>query len=303
MVPAHLGYGLGLFLHFADDAVLVRDRQTGETVARALDTAVSLDLLASLGLFDFAELGVHLPVRLVYRGGVVGVGGAALAAAAGVGDVRLVPKLQLFRSGGEARGFVLGVAAPVTLPTGQESALRGAGVVTVEPRLLALAYGERWFLAGSVGFRVRGRTRLVRPRERADVRASATYAPLVEGDWLDLQLEALGGWIPGLRRAVGGQPAPRGAGRSDRAVRRCAGRSTRAAGAGLTNGVATPGLPGDRGRALHGRAADARRPEGQRRRRHHRPGRPLPRGSRGPRRLSGQRRLPRDRQRPRRRPG
>ena len=85
VVPAHLGYGLGLFLHLADDALLVRDRQSGETVATALDTAVSMDLLASLGLFDFAELAVHLPVRLVYEGEAFGVGGVPLQAASGLG--------------------------------------------------------------------------------------------------------------------------------------------------------------------------------------------------------------------------
>jgi outer membrane protein OmpA-like peptidoglycan-associated protein len=241
VVPAHLGYGLGLFLHFADDAVLVRDRQTGETVAKPLDTAVSLDLLASLGLFDFAELGVHLPLRLVYRGDVVGVGGAPLAAAAGVGDVRLVPKLQLHHSGGERAGFILGVAAPVTLPTGQENALRGAGVVTVEPRLLALTYGERWFLAGSVGFRVRDPQGAFAPGHELTFGISATYAPLVEGDWLDLQVEALGGWLPDFDgRSAANLPLEVLGGVVVRPALRWS--IYGAAGAGLSNGVATPDL-------------------------------------------------------------
>src|SRR5947209_155943 len=63
VVPFHLGYGFGLFLHFADDAVVVRDAAGGATLGTPLDGAASADLLASLGLFDFLELAVHLPVR------------------------------------------------------------------------------------------------------------------------------------------------------------------------------------------------------------------------------------------------
>src|SRR5262252_7170265 len=50
IVPFHLGFGFGLFLHFADDAVVVR--QGTAVVGTPLDGAVSTDLLASLGLFD-----------------------------------------------------------------------------------------------------------------------------------------------------------------------------------------------------------------------------------------------------------
>jgi hypothetical protein len=49
VVPFHLGYGLGLFLHFADDAVVVRNTATGAVVGKPLDGAASFDLLASIG--------------------------------------------------------------------------------------------------------------------------------------------------------------------------------------------------------------------------------------------------------------
>src|SRR5436190_21395589 len=68
VVPSHLGYGLGLFLGFADDALVLRDRATGAVVGKPLDTALSLHLLASLGLFDVLEIAVDLPARLVYEG-------------------------------------------------------------------------------------------------------------------------------------------------------------------------------------------------------------------------------------------
>jgi outer membrane protein OmpA-like peptidoglycan-associated protein len=239
VVPAHLGYGLGLFLHFADDAVVVRDNATGDTVATVLDDALSLDLLASVGFFDFAELAVHLPLRLVYQGQAAVVAGSSLDADGGVGDLRLVPKFQFFWSGDDSGGFIMGAALPVTFPTGNENALRGAGVVTVEPRLLAMGYGERWFLVGSAGFRVRSPEADFAPGHEVTLGVAGTYTPATSGDWLDLQAELLAGWIPGYDgRALNNLPAELLVG----AVARPALRWSIYAGAGigLTNGVATP---------------------------------------------------------------
>jgi hypothetical protein len=91
VVPFHLGYGLGFFLHFADDAVVVRDAATGAVVGRPLDGAVSMDFLASIGLFDRLELALALPVRIYYAGDT---SAAPLVASRGVGDLRLVPKVR-----------------------------------------------------------------------------------------------------------------------------------------------------------------------------------------------------------------
>src|SRR6185369_6466156 len=70
IVPFHLGYGFGLFLHFADDAVVVR--QNGAQVGTPLDGSLTTDLLASIGLFDRLELALHLPIRLYYDGDASG---------------------------------------------------------------------------------------------------------------------------------------------------------------------------------------------------------------------------------------
>jgi len=239
VVPAHLGYGLGLFLHFADDAVVLRDRATGDTLAKPLDTALSLDLLASLGLFDFAELAVDLPLRLVYRGDPATVDGTALQASAGVGDLRLVPKFTFFRRGDERSGFVLGAAVPVTLPTGRPSALRGAGVTTGEPRILALGYGSRCLLTGSVGFRVRSHQGDFAPGHEITFGLAAAYSIPIQDTWLDLQLEATGGILPGYQgRAAANLPLEALAGLVWRPALRWS--IYAAAGPGLTNAIAVP---------------------------------------------------------------
>jgi outer membrane protein OmpA-like peptidoglycan-associated protein len=239
VVPAHLGYGLGLILHGADDAVVERDNATGNTVARPLDSALGADLIGSLGLFDVAELALHLPVRLIYRGDPVTSNGAALQADAGVGDLRLVPKATLLRRGDENGGFVLGVAVPLSLPTGRAAALRGAGGVTAEPRLLAMGYGRRWLLTGSGGFRVREPQGAFAPGHEVTFGLAATYSLPVDGNWLDLQAEGLGGWLPGLHgRALVNLPLEALGGIIVRPALRW--HLYVAAGAGLTNGLGVP---------------------------------------------------------------
>ncbi|MBA3821419.1 MAG: OmpA family protein [Deltaproteobacteria bacterium] len=149
-VPFHLGWSLGLFVNVADDPVVVDG-----TALRPVDTAVSADLVGSLGLFGRLELGLHLPVHLLYDGDPYASGGTTLAASAGLGDLRFVPKVVLVRSGDLESHVLLGLAAPVSVPTGDEAAFRGAGGVTVEPKLLFAAHLGKLGLGFDVGYRWR----------------------------------------------------------------------------------------------------------------------------------------------------
>jgi OmpA-OmpF porin, OOP family len=151
-VPFHLGIGLGLFVGFADDSVVERDTGNDEVVARPVDTAVNADLVASIGLFGWAELALHLPVHLVYDGDVTGVGGTMAAAARGIGDVRITPKVELWGAGSVARHLVIGAAMPVGLPTGSEQDLRGAGGLSLHPKLLVLARLDRIGIRANLGY-------------------------------------------------------------------------------------------------------------------------------------------------------
>jgi outer membrane protein OmpA-like peptidoglycan-associated protein len=152
-VPAHLGWGLGLFMNLADNQVV--QRTGGMIDTRPLDTAFSTDLLASLGLFNRLELGVGLPLHLVYDGDTYTTGGTTLAASSGVGDLRFMPKVAIVRAGGVATHYVLSLAVPTTFPTGNEAALRGQGGYSIEPRLLFGVYLGRIGLSFDAGYRWR----------------------------------------------------------------------------------------------------------------------------------------------------
>ena len=235
IVLNHLGYGFGLFLHLADDAVVLR--QGGTQIGTPLDGSVSTDLLASIGLFDHLELAFALPIRLYYEGDD---SAAPLVASSGLGDLRFVPKVSIVRGGDAAVGWVLGAAVPVTFPTGDDIAFRGNSGVTVQPRLLFGFYPGRLAVVANAGFLFR-RNASFSPGNELTFGLAGTYTLPVAQDIVDLQAEISGGWLPQVNgpsllalplEAVAGaivRPHPRwslyGLG-----------------GAGLTNGLAVPDL-------------------------------------------------------------
>ena len=150
MVPHHLGWGLGLFLNFADDPVVVKDTN-GNDLVKVVDSSFTADLLGSIGLWNRLEIGLHLPVHLLYRGGAY----ATLDPNGGVGDLRLVPKVQILSTGDLEKHFLLGFALPISFPTGNAEALRGADGVTIHPRLLFAAHLGRLGLGIDLGYRYR----------------------------------------------------------------------------------------------------------------------------------------------------
>jgi outer membrane protein OmpA-like peptidoglycan-associated protein len=194
LVPHHLDWGVGLFLHYADDAVVIEDAD-GDVVAEPLSQALTFDLVASIGLFDVAELALHLPIALVHDGEPGVVGGEAFAAEAGVGDLRVVPKLSLVRT----RSFGAGVALPIRLPTGDDLALRGSPDLTLEPKLL-LSFGAGRLAFGlNVGYLAHttseGREGL--GGDELTFAGSLRYRLPTAGEDIALHLEAFGGWNPG----------------------------------------------------------------------------------------------------------
>jgi len=154
--PFHLGWGLGAFFDVADDPVVERDQDSGDVVSRPLDTAASLDLLGTVGFFGWSELGVHLPLQVVYSGDQYNAGAVMLDPSGGVGDLRLVPKVLVLRTGSLENHFLLGFALPISLPTGDAEAIRGDDGVTIEPRLLAALHMGRIELGGNLGYKFRG---------------------------------------------------------------------------------------------------------------------------------------------------
>jgi OmpA-OmpF porin, OOP family len=153
LVPQHLGFGFGLFLHYGFDAVVDRDRPAGVT-RHVLKHGLTLDLMGSLGLGNIFELAFVLPIDAVWQGDTTTFMGQTLNAGPGVGDIKLVPKLA-WQFGRTNLNFGIGFMLPIGFPSGDEDALRGAGGFTIDPTLLAALGGYRWNFALNLGFRWR----------------------------------------------------------------------------------------------------------------------------------------------------
>ncbi|XXF75166.1 Ig-like domain-containing protein [Myxococcaceae bacterium GXIMD 01537] len=134
-VGQHLDYHLGLSLNYSRDALGVFDPREDDFIYQIVKNQFTADLMGSISLFDRFELGLALPVTFqssqdgsssspVFQSGL---------SAAGLGDLRIVPKAHLLKSG----GFDLGLVVPILVPTGGEKDLLGSAGVGAQPRLIA----------------------------------------------------------------------------------------------------------------------------------------------------------------------
>ncbi|MFT5993863.1 MAG: hypothetical protein ACJA1R_000226 [Flavobacteriales bacterium] len=155
------GWELGLTLNHAWKPLVVsRIGGNGASRVGAIITHLTtLDLLAAVGLFDGFEVGIALPIYLFQAGEDFDIQGLAVPnPQAGVGDLRLVPKMRLWRS--DSRRWGLGLVADIAVPTGINREDFQTEGWRVEPRF-AFEYEADWLrVAANVGWFFRPQTRL-----------------------------------------------------------------------------------------------------------------------------------------------
>lgn len=161
VVGEHLNFDLTLGLGYAHNPLrLYRQTPTGLTRAGSLvQHRLSADVIGTLALFGWVDVAVHVPVAL-YQGRGPPTLEAAPAAldAVGIGDLGLIPKVQLLNA---ADHFIdLAVLATVTFPTGYPSqGYFGEKTVTFVPEVIISRRLPGLRLAGNLGFRLRETTR------------------------------------------------------------------------------------------------------------------------------------------------
>lgn len=159
-VLGHLVPSAGLFLHFADDPLVLYRNENGErTIAsRVVDDQLKGELTLGLGFFDIFDLGVVVPLALYQSGdGDQLIGGSTAVDGVALADPRIVPRVRLLNAD-KAAGFGIALAAPVYLPFGDDESYQSDGKVRVEPRL-ALDYRVmRFLVAANVAYQARPET-------------------------------------------------------------------------------------------------------------------------------------------------
>jgi len=139
----------GVYLNYAHDPLILRRLSNDEQVS-LIEHHLQLDLIAALGLTDFLEIGLAIPMTLYQA---AGDDGTTLRPndvdSFTTGDIRLYPKIAITH---DPEGFGLAFLALVTLPTGSPENLQGNESITIEPRLVGqMAFGEQFRIGLSVG--------------------------------------------------------------------------------------------------------------------------------------------------------
>ncbi len=170
---------VGLWLHDDEQPLTVSDAATGKKLYDEVGRQISAQLVAALGLFGFAELGVAIPVVLNQSGEDRPAGlGTAPSLGAGTGDIRLIPKVKLLHSG----GLNVALSAAFDLPTAS-AAYSGDDGVGVEPRLNASFQDTSYGALVGLGTRVR-----------------PSFSPTITGSNQSIKVgneaqATLGGWV------------------------------------------------------------------------------------------------------------
>ena len=162
-VANHLEYDVALWFGYAnrpfrvalaDDAGAVIGRP-GAVVAHRLGA----NLVGQIALFDWVQLGADLAIVPLQLGGFSSAEdydffGVAQPAIAGLGDLRVIPKVRILR--GEDQFLDLAVIPAFTVPTGFPfDGYLGEGGFTFAPELAAFKEFAGVRLAANVGFRFR----------------------------------------------------------------------------------------------------------------------------------------------------
>ncbi len=134
----HLRPSVGVFFQYVDDPLeLVQDGGAEDIVSRLVQRQIKAEVYASLGLFDFMDIGIVMPFVLSQEGQDLGIfnrPGETIEDFA-LGDLRITPKIRVVDPI-SAGGFGLAVAAHVYVPTGDDASFNSTGDVRVRPTVV-----------------------------------------------------------------------------------------------------------------------------------------------------------------------
>lgn len=198
-VAPHLGWSAMVLANYANNP-LVRTVD-GERVERLVAHQGTGHLLLNLGLFDRLEIGLDLPVIFLQEGTAIpGSGVNPEEGGLGLGDLRVVPKVQLFstRESQEDKGVALALLVDAHIPTGQAQYLQG-GDFRIGPRLAF----DASFGGPKVGVNVGYLYRSAQELENLEVRDTLSWQVAGEvpvADDFSLVGEVFGNLTPGAEK-------------------------------------------------------------------------------------------------------
>ncbi|HEX8823896.1 MAG TPA: OmpA family protein [Archangium sp.] len=149
----------GAFLNFALDPLVLVAAGTHSKALSVVGNRLQLDIMASVGLLDWVELGVDMPLVLAQGSdNLEAIGTEGFVQSFVPGDLRLTAKVALPGLRRTAGGSGLGASLTfgLGLPTGIQEAFTSDGEVTYTPGLVVdYRFGSGMLLALNTGFWLR----------------------------------------------------------------------------------------------------------------------------------------------------
>jgi len=159
-----------LFVNFGWQPLVARDADGDEITEVLVKHLTTANLMAAVGLGDYFELGVDVPLHYAEGNGLAASGNEGAA----FGDVRLLPKFKLYERTSHLIGVRIAFAAPISLATGNEEAWLGEGQTVVHPKLIVDASVPPGVnVALNLGVRLRPDHKVI---ERLELGNELTYA-------------------------------------------------------------------------------------------------------------------------------
>lgn len=155
-------------------------RRQDNTYQSVIDHRLALEVVAGVGVYQFIDVGVAIPITLLQQ--APASGGLGNLQGAGVDDIRLGARLQF----ADERSFGFGGAfsLQIGLPTGDDSKFRGSGGISGRPRLtLSYPVGPTLRLIAGMGLNFRPDAPIgdLELRDEADVVVGVAYTLSQEG--------------------------------------------------------------------------------------------------------------------------
>jgi outer membrane protein OmpA-like peptidoglycan-associated protein len=159
--PGHLKPGGGLFLTWNKDPLSILD-SAGDRVYGVVRNQLVADLYVSLGLSDYLDIAIGLPVFLHSGGDTppldtqtgLPMFGHDRVSGASMGDLRLGLKVSFFGNKRKA-GFGLALAEDLTFQTATPRHFNGDRILTSTTTLVADYQRRGWNVAVNLGYRLR----------------------------------------------------------------------------------------------------------------------------------------------------
>jgi outer membrane protein OmpA-like peptidoglycan-associated protein len=161
VVPDHLAWEVALWLGYLNNPLVLNVEADGEVerVASVVGHRVGASLVGAIGLYEWVQLGVELPLILYQgRGENLSDFNSAVRdlSTGGTGDLRLAPKVRILRA--SIFGIDLAVIPGFTLPTASSRAYLGDRTMTFVPEIAVSKKLAMVRLAANLGYRLRPRT-------------------------------------------------------------------------------------------------------------------------------------------------